>query len=74
MFQGRQNTSSFIRITNVRSRLGGFANIPREVDTECAKVTKNVCKDIPKKEEVMKEVEICVQTPKEVVLSLLRQV
>merc|ERR1739838_352964 len=29
------------------------------------KVRRNVCKDVPKKEEVMKEVEICVKTPKE---------
>merc|ERR1711892_747550 len=34
-----------------RSGLGGFANLPSKLDNEC--------------EEVMKEVEICVKTPKE---------
>ena len=31
-----------------------------------------VCKDIPKKEEVMKEVEICVKTPKEVLANMTK--
>jgi len=48
-----------------RSGLGGYANLPSKLDSECEKVMRNVCKDVPKKEEVMKEVEICVKTPKE---------
>merc|ERR1719376_421488 len=48
-----------------RSGLGGFANLPTKLESKCEKVMKMVCKDVPKKEEVMKEVEICVKTPKE---------
>jgi len=48
-----------------RSGLGGYANLPTNLESECEKVMKMVCKDVPKKEEVMKEVEICVKTPKE---------
>eukprot|EP00091_Calanus_sinicus_P023281 TRINITY_DN7776_c0_g1_i1.p2 TRINITY_DN7776_c0_g1~~TRINITY_DN7776_c0_g1_i1.p2 ORF type:complete len:101 (-),score=34.91 TRINITY_DN7776_c0_g1_i1:132-434(-) len=48
-----------------RSGLGGYSNLPTKLDNECEKVMKMVCKDVPKKEEVMKEVEICVKTPKE---------
>merc|ERR1711970_1552113 len=48
-----------------RSGLGGYANLPTKLESECEKVMKMVCKDVPKKEEVMKEVEICVKTPKE---------
>merc|ERR1739838_156372 len=48
-----------------RSGLGGYANLPSKLDSECEKVMRSVCKDVPKKEEVMKEVEICVKTPKE---------
>ena len=50
-----------------RSGLGGFANLPTKLESKCGKVMKMVCKDVPKKEEVMKEVEICVKTPTEVV-------
>jgi len=48
-----------------RSKIGSFGVHPQQLDSECAKVKKQVCKDIPKKEAVMKEVEICVRTPKE---------
>eukprot|EP00092_Neocalanus_flemingeri_P072131 GFUD01088731.1.p1 GENE.GFUD01088731.1~~GFUD01088731.1.p1 ORF type:complete len:167 (-),score=61.72 GFUD01088731.1:144-644(-) len=48
-----------------RSGLGGYAPRPSKLESECEKVMKMVCKDIPKKEEVMKDVEICVKTPKE---------
>merc|ERR550519_2913730 len=48
-----------------RSGLGGYANLPTKLENKCEKVMKMVCKDVPKKEEVMKEVEICVKTPKE---------
>ena len=51
---------------NARSGFGGNANLPSKLDNECEKVMKKFCKDVPKKEEVMKEVEICVKTPKEV--------
>ena len=50
--------------------MGGYSNPATKLDNECEKVMKMVCKDIPKKEEVMKEVEICVKTPKEVLLYL----
>ena len=51
---------------NGRSGFGGYANLPSKLDSECGKVMRKFCKDVPKKEEVMKEVEICVKTPKEV--------
>ena len=40
--------------------------MPSKVDSECEKVMRKFCKDVPKKEEVMKEVDICVNNPKEV--------
>lgn len=33
---------------------------------ECEKVTKKFCKDVPEKEDVMADVETCVNTPKQV--------
>eukprot|EP00091_Calanus_sinicus_P014239 TRINITY_DN3167_c0_g1_i4.p1 TRINITY_DN3167_c0_g1~~TRINITY_DN3167_c0_g1_i4.p1 ORF type:complete len:202 (+),score=63.90 TRINITY_DN3167_c0_g1_i4:23-607(+) len=48
-----------------RSRLVAFVNLPTQPETECKKVIRNICKDVPKKEEVIKEVEVCVSTPKE---------
>ena len=57
-----------------RSGLGGFANLPTKLESKCGKVMKMVCKDVPKKEEVMKEVEICVKTPKEVVKVLINKI
>jgi stage III sporulation protein SpoIIIAA len=53
-----------------RSRLGAYVNLPSKPEAECAKVIKNICKDVPKKEEVVKEVEICVNTPKEVCINI----
>ena len=53
-----------------RSGLGGYANLPSKVECEYEKVMKKFCKNVPKKEEVMKEVEICVQTPKEVCINI----
>ena len=49
-----------------RSNLGGLSSLPHQLESECSKVKKQVCKDVPKKEAVMKEVEICVRKPKEV--------
>ena len=49
-----------------RSNLGGLSSLPQQLESECTKVKKQVCKDVPKKEPVMKEVEICVRKPKEV--------
>ena len=49
-----------------RSNLGGLSSLPQQLESECSKVKKQVCKDVPKKEPVMKEVEICVRKPKEV--------
>jgi len=48
-----------------RSNLGGLSSLPHQLESECSKVKKQVCKDVPKKEAVMKEVEICVRKPKE---------
>jgi len=35
-------------------------------DVECSKVTKEFCREVPKKEDVMADVETCVNTPKQV--------
>merc|ERR1711872_80466 len=35
-------------------------------DVECSKVTKKFCRDVPKTEDIMKDVETCVNTPKQV--------
>ena len=35
-------------------------------DVECSKVTKEFCREVPKKEDVMADVETCVSTPKQV--------
>ena len=49
-----------------RAGLSGYKHLPTKLESECEKTTKMICKDVPNKEEVKKEVEICVKTPKEV--------
>merc|ERR1711915_921108 len=39
---------------------------PSEEEYKCKKVTRQFCKDVPKREDVMGNVETCVNTPKQV--------
>merc|ERR1711970_677444 len=44
----------------------GIAGGPGKAYQECEMVTKEFCKDVPRNEDVMGDVETCVNTPKEV--------
>ena len=49
-----------------RAGLTGYNNFPTKLESQCEKVKKMVCTNVENKEEVMKMVEVCVRTPKEV--------